>query len=237
MVYFIYGNDLVKIRERFQALAVKFIEKENCVRVDLIADNFSEPSFNGFVKGESLFGQSFLVVLRGVFENQAFAGFLLASLKKCRESENIFIFLEESPDEECLLALKKHASGCWKFDLPMGQDKKQDAAKELFVLCDRLAFRKRHESWLLFQEAVLKGMPIEEIFWKILWQIKTLLIVKSGDKAEFKPYFYNKTKKASELFTSEDLCRYSADLINLYHDSRYGFSDLEIGLERFILKI
>ncbi len=237
MVYFIFGDDLVKSRECLKTLAVKFIGKENCIRADLTVDNFSEPSFNEFIKGKSLFGQSFFVVLKGVFENQVFAGFLIASLKKCRESENIFIFLEESPDAEFLQTLKKYANGCWEFNLPIRQDKKQDSVKELFALCDELALRKRHESWLLFQEAVLKGIPIEEIFWKILWQIKTLLIVKSGDKAEFKPYFYNKIKKASELFTLEDLRKYSSDLIGLYYDSRYGFSDLAIGLERFILKM
>ncbi len=238
MVYCILGDDFVKSHECLKALVAKFIDKKNCARVDLNDDNFSETSFNELIKTESLFGQKFLVVLRGVFRNEVFAGFLDTNLKKCGESMNTFIFLEESMEEKRRKEIKKHVSGFWEFSLPSARGKKQDEDKELFLLCDEMAFRKKHNSWLLFQEAVfLKKIPPEDIFWKVFWQIKTLLVVKRGDAIKFKPYFYNKMKRASVLFTQEDLRGYSSELLNLFHNSRRGVSDLAVGLESFILRI
>ncbi len=51
------------------------------------------------------------------------------------------------------------------------------------------------------------------------------------------PYVVKKTASASRFFTEEELSRYSAELINLYHDSRRGLADFDAGLEKFLIKL
>jgi len=116
----------------------------------------------------------------------------------------------------------------------------------IFYITDALSQKNRGQTWLLFQRALMAGLDAEEIFWKIVWQIKNLLIIKKLIPAPEKkivettrlhPFVVKKTLSAAKHFTEEELAKYSSELINLYHNSRRGLTDFETGIEKFLIKL
>ncbi len=116
----------------------------------------------------------------------------------------------------------------------------------LFHITDALSQKNRGQAWFLFQRALMAGAEEEEIFWKIVWQIKNLLIIKKFIPAPEKkivetnrlhPFVVKKTLSAAKHFTEEELANYSSELINLYHNSRRGLADFETGIEKFLIKL
>ena len=106
-----------------------------------------------------------------------------------------------------------------------------------FRLCDLIAGRRRMDSWVLYQKFLRSGAATEEIFWKVLWQIKTLLAVKKGAIQSLHPFVLSKNKTCAKLFKEEELVNFLGELTDVLRFSRYGQKDLSIGLENFILKI
>ncbi|MEW5907872.1 MAG: DNA polymerase III subunit delta [Patescibacteria group bacterium] len=115
-----------------------------------------------------------------------------------------------------------------------------------FAVGDAVALKQKIKAWILFQEAILSGIDPEEIFWKILWQIKNLSLVKRLSSMKMKnieketgfhPYVVKKTLTNINSFSQEELNELSWQLIDVYHRSRNGQSDLSSGLENFILHI
>ncbi len=116
----------------------------------------------------------------------------------------------------------------------------------IFHIADAVAEKDRGRAWLLFQKALLSGMDPEEIFWKITWQIKNLLLIKklsfSSEKkiieaTNLHPYVVKKILSASRNYSEEELAGYSSELINLYHNARRGLADFDVGIEKFLIKI
>ncbi len=132
--------------------------------------------------------------------------------------------------------------------------KKKEVEKvNIFHLTDAIAAKDRSRAWFLFQKAMLSGADIEEIFWKIVWQVKNLLMIKKlqfasptggplsekkiTEKTHLHPYVVKKTVSSIRLYTEEELARYSSELINLYNNARRGRTDFETGIEKFLIKL
>lgn len=116
----------------------------------------------------------------------------------------------------------------------------------IFHLTDAVGEKDKSRAWLLFQKMMTAGADPEEIFWKIVWQIRNLLLLKKlGSMPEKKiteatrlhPYVVKKAARASRNFSEEELAKYSSELIDLYHNSRRGLADFDIGIEKFLIKI
>lgn len=115
-----------------------------------------------------------------------------------------------------------------------------------FAICDAVATKDKSRAWILFQQALLGGVPAEEIFYKIVWQIKNLLLLKKLNDAKIgnleketklHPYVIKKTLAATWNFSEEELKNYSFELVKIYHDARRGLEEFPIGLEKFLLTI
>ncbi len=139
-------------------------------------------------------------------------------------------------------ALEKHALAP-KVDLFLNRKVSQ---VNIFHIADAVAEKDRGRAWLLFQKALLSGLDPEEIFWKITWQIKNLLLLKklslSSEKkiieaTNLHPYVVKKTLSASRNYSEEELAGYSSELIDLYHKARRGLADFDVGIEKFLIKI
>lgn len=64
-------------------------------------------------------------------------------------------------------------------------------AFNVFALTDSVGERDKRKSWTLYQKALAGGMSAEEVFWRIVWVVKTMLLVsktKSAEEAEVKPF-------------------------------------------------
>lgn len=113
-----------------------------------------------------------------------------------------------------------------------------------FAICDAFAEKNKIKTWTMFQQALVSGITTEEVFFKILWQIKTLLMVKKmmvagvSDIAKasgLHAFVVSKAVKAMGKFTEEELINCSYRMLEIYHRERRGELELPIEFERFIL--
>ena len=115
-----------------------------------------------------------------------------------------------------------------------------------FAICDAFAGKNKAKAWMIYQQALRQGIPDEEVFFKILWQIKNLLLVKKLMNAEvaniiketgLHAFVAGKAIKAAQKFSEQELINYSYEMLKIYHEERRGESELPIEFEKFLLCI
>lgn len=238
MVCFIYGNDTERSHKELQKLVAQFLEKEDNPAVFRVDDEtFSEPFFNDILKTGNLFSAKKIVVSKRLMTDFSTADYILENLSVFDSSPDMFLFFEESVKEDLLLRLKNNVSDVREFFLKETGKKFSPGNKKIFRITDSFGARQKEKTWLLCQEEFLSGTPPEDVFWKIVWQVKNLLAVKKGGGKGMHPFAYKKAKEAASLFEEVELKRYSDDLVDLYHESRLGKKDFLAGLERIVLKL
>ena len=108
----------------------------------------------------------------------------------------------------------------------------------IFLLTDAVGARKKKEAWILYQRALFAGLSAEEIFFKIVWQIKSMLIAsktKSVEETDMKPFPYSKAKSFLKNFKLEELEEFSTRLVLGYHLARRGEEEMETLVEKTLL--
>ena len=87
-----------------------------------------------------------------------------------------------------------------------------------FAVCDAFAEKNKAKAWTIYQQALKQGIPAEEVFFKILWQIKNLLMVKKlasagvaniAKETGLHAFVAGKAIKAAQKFSEEELVNYS----------------------------
>ncbi len=117
---------------------------------------------------------------------------------------------------------------------------KARAEFNIFALTDAIGARKKRDAWVLFQKALASGMVAEEIFWKLVWQVKTMLVAgrtKSAEEANMKSFPYSKAKGFLNNFKHGELEKFSEDLVLGYHLARRGEGEIETLVEKMLLKL
>ncbi len=110
----------------------------------------------------------------------------------------------------------------------------------IFALTDTLGARKKKEAWILYQKALSAGLSAEEILFKIVWQVKSMLIAsktKSVGETDMKPFPYSKAKSFLKNFKSGELEKLSEDLVIGYHQVRRGEGETETLVEKILLSL
>jgi len=148
--------------------------------------------------------------------------------------------------------IKKCGSDLWraskeieKYELG-GLTAKQETVAEYnpFAICDAFAEKNKAKAWTIYQQALRQGIPDEEVFFKILWQIKNLLLVKKLMNAgvaniskETGLHFFvvGKAIKAAKNFSEDELINYSYEMLKIYHEERRGESELPIEFEKLLI--
>ncbi|MFC1756843.1 hypothetical protein ACFLZC_01630 [Patescibacteria group bacterium] len=237
MFYLIFGNDNVKSHKKFDEIVAEVSGKDKNLSVFRFDnDNFELEEFRGAFKTESLFLEKKLILSKRIFNNSLAKEYVLGSLEEINNSKNVLIFLEEKIKPTELKELQAHTKNIFEYSF----DKRDERKKQLsiyFKITDLVAERKKNDVWLLFQEEVLKGIDTEEVFFKVLWQIRNLLVVKKGGGKDLHSFVYKKTQKNTSLFKEGELEKFLSELVVLYHKNRRGAGDLKIGLEKFLLSI
>ena len=108
----------------------------------------------------------------------------------------------------------------------------------IFALTDALGARDKKRAWILYQEALGAGLSAEEIFFKIVWQVKSLLIAsktKNVTETDMKPFPYSKAKSFLKNFSTSELQNLSEALVIGYHRVRRGEGELETFVEKILL--
>lgn len=111
---------------------------------------------------------------------------------------------------------------------------------DIFALTDAIGARKKRDAWVLYQKALLTGMVAEEVFFKFVWQFKTMLLAsqtKSAEEADMKSFPYNKAKGFLKNFKPEELEKFSEDLVLGYQLAHKGVGEIGTLVEKMLLKL
>lgn len=241
MYYLLYGKDTANSRKKMGETVSSFKKKNphsNIFRVN--AEDFNKGAFLEYLGGQSLFSDKFLITLDGVLKDIETREFIFDNLDAAKESHNVFVFLEEDLKKTELTEIKKFAEKVFEFNL---SDDKKEKGFNIFSISDAMGEKDKKKLWVLMNKAEREGISPEEIFWKISWQVKNMLIAKhaleKGDrmieKLKMSPFVVSKAKRYANNFTEEELKVLFGKIVALYHDARRGFSDFDTALEAFIL--
>lgn len=110
----------------------------------------------------------------------------------------------------------------------------------IFTLTDALGARNKKEAWTLYQKALVAGVSADEIFFKIFWQVKSMLLAsktKSVGETDMKPFPYNKAKGYAKNYSQEELENLSESLVEGFLLARGGEGEIETLLEKLLLKL
>ena len=179
------------------------------------------------------------------YKVQEFKPFDNAMLKAWFASKKIPTIIASEIIKKCGSDLWHASKEIEKYELG-GESVKQDGVSEYnpFAICDAFAEKNKAKTWIIYQQALRQGIPAEEVFFKILWQIKNLLLVKKlatagvadiTKESGLKPFVVGKAIKAAQKFSEEELENYSYEMLKIYHEKRRGELDLEIEFEKMLI--
>jgi hypothetical protein len=117
---------------------------------------------------------------------------------------------------------------------------KAKAEFNIWSLTDAVGARKKRDAWVLYQKALSSGMAAEEVFYKIVWQVKTLLLAsrcQSAEEAGMKTFPFGKAKANLKNWKEGELEKLSHELVVGYHKARRGEGEIETLIEKIILKL
>lgn len=110
----------------------------------------------------------------------------------------------------------------------------------IFAFTDAVGARKKRDAWVLYMKALAAGMAPEEVFYKFVWQVKTMLIAqktKTVAETDMKPYPYSKAKDFLKGFKPGELERLSTDLVLGFYAARRGEGEVETLVEKMLLRL
>ena len=110
----------------------------------------------------------------------------------------------------------------------------------IWALTDAIAERKKKDAWVLYQKALASGMVAEEIFWKLVWVVKTLLIAertKDYTETDMKEWPYKKAKTNLKNFKTGEIEKLSENLVVGLHNARRGKGEIDSLVEKTLLSL
>ncbi len=250
MLYLYAGSDRVKAREKWLVAVKNFKDKHPEAELfGMTAETFNPAVLNEYIIGQTLFAKKYVVVLDELSANKEFEGDFnppsggRASLWQLMdESPNIFIVFEGKIAAPIKKKLEKLEGKINLFELAETGKGKNTGAREygnynIFAFTDYFAARDRKNLWVEYQKALRADIPAEEIFWKLVWQVKNLLYVAKVGKAPkgMHPFVAEKTARAAKNFSVEELSKLSSNLLDTYHAARRGEVEFGVEVERMIL--
>lgn len=122
-------------------------------------------------------------------------------------------------------------------------EKVQKGTKEtfnIFALTDAIGGRDKKNAWVIYEKALASGMSADEIFWRVMWGVKTMILAsktKDVSETDMKPFPYNKAKSFLRNWKTEELEALSENLVIGYHEARRGNGPMETMIEKFLLSL
>lgn len=241
MLYLYAGADRAKAREKWLVAVKNFKDKHPEAELfGMTAESFNPAGLNEYIVGQTLFAKKYVVVLDELSVNKEFEGdFKL--WQSMDESPNIFIVFEGKIEKALVKKFEKLTGKINVLDLPEEEKKKYKdyGGYNIFAFTDYFAARDRKKLWVEYQKALRANIPAEDLFFKLVGQVKNLLYASKVGKAPkgMHPFVAEKTARAAKNFSVDELAKMSADLIDTYHSARRGEVEFGVEVERQILEI
>lgn len=240
MIYLFYGHNHTKNQEKAQSLVTSLLAKKpDASYFKLNQEQFNSATLEELLESVALFQAKYIVQGNRLFENKDYSEYLEEHIQRIKKSPHVFIFTEEKLSAPLLKKLKTHAE---KVVEQKKETPKREFDQGLFALTDSFGARDRKRTWKILHESYLKGATPEEVFNILVWQLKTLLISRRVSQGEalslgVKPFPYKKAKGFSQNYTEDELKNLLEKFTKLFHESRLGKRDLDLGLEYLVLSI
>ncbi len=233
MIYLFYGSDREKVLKESETLIKKLILKDPSSTLEKFdEDTFDRGAVELLANSTSLFGSASLVVIDNGSIYEEFEE-IFPSLKN---SNHTFVLREGPLTKAKLKPFEKHAE-------KMENHEKKEGKKEsfnVFAFTDAIGERNKKNAWILYTKAIMNGMVPEELFWKVVWQVKTLLLAdktKSAAESGLNPYVFQKAKSNLRKWKKGELEKISEDLVLGYHEARRGGEEIGSVVEKLVLSL
>lgn len=239
MIYFIYGNNFSKSRDKLREILESSIKKNpESSYFKISEENWSEQAIEEMLQAQGLFQKKYIVVLDSIFEDERITDFILEKLEELQKSSNIFIIIENEPTKEIVKKISKFTEKVQEFSFKEAREKPQDF--NVFLLTDALGKKDKKILWILYEKAKRSGVGAEDMHRVLFWQVRSMALSissKNAEEAGLNPFVFKKSLSFSRNFSKKEILKMSSDLVRIYHDARKGLLDLDISLERFILNL
>jgi DNA polymerase III delta subunit len=233
MLHLYYGTDTHTVRKKSLETAAELSGGiAEILRID--GDNYQVGMIGDALGATSLFAEEYIYIIDTPSAHEDLHIEVEQTLSEMQESDRVFIVVEESLLAAARKKYEKYAR--------VTEEYKAEKAERFnaFAMADALAAKDKKKLWVQLQEAKHTGLVAEEIIGTLWWQLKSLRlanVTKSASEAGMKEYPYNKAKRSLGAFKTGEVDRLSRSLLELYHAGHTGVSDINQGLEQWVLRI
>jgi len=237
MIYLITGQDFTRAQNTFQKYATIFRAKQPEASVfEFTPEDFNPGEFKEAALGQTLFLTKQIILSRRLSDNEVARELVAGLVKDLAASASVFLFYEPETNGELAKKLAKHAKEVKTFEA------KEQIKTEfnIFTLTDALGERDREKLWVLYQRAERAGIKSGEIFWKMVWQVKNMIVAstaKDPQSTNLKPFVFSKALKASRNFSLIELKNLANNLADLLANTYPESEEFNAGLEKIVLTI
>jgi DNA polymerase III delta subunit len=237
MIYFLHGSNNKEARKKLKSLSEALHSKRPEAEVFRIHnENWSDSQFDELLVAQGLFDQKYIVILDSLFDDKEIKETIVDRAKEMKESENVFLILDGDVDKKTLDKISKYADKVQEFN---GDTKKVEKFNT-FSLADSFGRRDKKNLWIGYLQAIDLGISPEEISGVLFWQIKSIMLVmktKNVKESGLSPFVYTKANGFARNFTLDEISEYAHDLVEATQAVRQGEGEMEVLLERIVLKI
>ncbi len=234
-MYYLFLGDRQKAYKK--ASEVANILSNKSVGINLIkvgVSDYDDSKIAEHLNSQALFSTKNVILISGLIGGEV-GEFMLENLKAIKESNNIFIIVDQTEDKKILEKLEKHAEKVQKFDEKI-QKKERD--NSIFVLADYFGRRDKKNLWKEYQ-ILLMNHGAGEILNIVLWQTKAIIsamLSASGAEAGLAPYVYTKSKTFAKNFSNKEILDLMLALTKINLESFYSDEYISPKLEKLFLE-
>ncbi len=243
MLYLILGSNKEKIDKEITKISGKsLVEKTD-------AFNFDADSIRGKVGGFSLFGntETSVNVLNNISESEENFEILKGLLSGLSEASDIFIVAENDLVKEEIKFFEKAGAKI----IEISEVKKDPTSPKSnwasrdkdgynpFAIADAVGKRSAKEAWIEYIKSRENNNEPEEIHGRVVGKVRDILIAETvaAEESGMHPFVYRKAKMDLKNWPEDSLQNFYTRLVSLYHNSRLGGEDMDVALEKELLKI
>ncbi len=238
MLYIFYGTDNKKVIDKARTLVDSLrAKKPDASFIEINSENWNPYIIEEHVGGQGLFSNKYIVYINRVGNEEEKVDKMIEMMGVMKESPNIFIISEGKVNANLKKAFEKYGEKVVVIDEAEKVPKKEF---NIFALADAIGNRDKFRAWSIYRDAVANGLESESILGTIFWQLKSMAVArdaKTAGEAGLNPFIFSKAKKGCGLYKEGELNKLLEQTIVLYHDGHRGLIDLELGIERLMLKL
>ncbi|MFA6315507.1 MAG: hypothetical protein WC648_04035 [Candidatus Paceibacterota bacterium] len=241
MLYVFHGENVSESSKKARTLIDSLRKKRpEALFVKIDDRDWDKSLLESHLGGQGLFSSKYIVFLDKVTLNEDADGSLSQFIEPMHESSNIFIVFESKLRAEYVKLFAKYAEKVVVSEVNNSVKFAKNKEFNIFGLGDAIGTREVYKAWMLYREALDHGLQPENIIGTVFWQVKSIILAsksKSAAESGLSPFVFNNCKRFASNYSMNELSDMSRNLVSLYHDGHRGLVDLELAMEKFILKM